>query len=107
MSLSYQRGSSALGGIRNSSVTHKLEPVCFRIGLYELGYAPVDHPFGYHREMCAAHFHSQQWEDVLMVEVFPRHHFLAEPLRNHNHYPDIRLWEGFGVTHPSNLVKIV
>ena len=63
-------------------VTHKLEPVRISIGLYELIYIPIDHPFRCHCKMLAAHCNTQQRKNVWMMETFPRHYFPAEPLRN-------------------------
>ena len=56
--------------------------------------------------MLAAHGHSQQWEHVWMAETFPRHHLLAEPLRDLDQYLDTGRWEALGTTYLCDLIKI-
>ena len=49
--------------------------------LDELVDVPIYHPFRRHCEFVMAHCRSQQRQHVRMTKRFPRHNFLAEPLR--------------------------
>ena len=55
----------------------------------------VGHPFGYHRNVATTHYHSQQWEDIRMVEAFPHYNLFAEPLYNRCQLTK-RFWRTFG-----------
>ena len=70
------------GAVNSRKKPHKLKPIHISMRLDKLVDVSVGHPFGYHRNVAITHYHSQQREDIWMVEAFPHYNLFAEPLYN-------------------------
>ena len=70
----------SIGWTERQATAYKFEPVHTSVGLDELIYTPIGHPFRYHCEVLAGHNYTQKWEKIWMTETFPRHYLPAETL---------------------------
>jgi len=74
--------SSAMGAVDSRKKPYRLKPIHIPMRLDKLIDVSIGHPFRYHCKVAITHCHSQQWEDIWMVEAFPHYNLLVEHLYN-------------------------
>ena len=59
---------------------YQFPPVCIWMCFHKVVDVSIYHPVRHHHELGFCHRHSYQWQDIRMLEGFPREDLLAEPL---------------------------
>jgi len=70
-----------MGEASGKFTPYKFEPIRILVRFDELVDVPINHPFRRHCKFVIAHCRSQQRQHVRVAKRFPRHNFLAEPLK--------------------------